>query len=350
MPKLVKKEKNGNQKAAPVTVSKETKQKVKKKLAKKGIVNVPNAIEPKYQKLTDHEMRSWNIPVNQIHPNPMNPNVQDDKTFNGLVRDIKKSGFDQPILVRPITNPEDARYKNPGPVTGKDGFPYGKDQQYELVKGEHRWEAVRVLNWSAVPTVIHPGLADDDAAKFTMVRDNMRKGKLDPEKFTKLYEQMLPKYGNELVQEHMGFLDAKEMEKYILDFEESIKDNPEMKKEFDKEKKNIKTIEDLSRIVNNLFTKYGSTLELNFMVFDFGGTTHCMIWMDKTTKGIVDEITSFCSDNNLDINMVMQSVLQKGWDEASSDEALARAATVTADDEHEDDEDVFDEHDDEDEG
>lgn len=48
------------------------------------------------------------------------------------------------------------------------------------------------------------------------------------------------------------------MKALIDDTRESLP--PEMRKEFDKAKEEIKTVDDLSLVLNRLFTKYGSTL------------------------------------------------------------------------------------------
>lgn len=38
---------------------------------------------------------------------------------------------------------------------------------------------------------------DEDAAKYQTVRMNLLKGKIDPVKFTKLFDQMADKYGKD---------------------------------------------------------------------------------------------------------------------------------------------------------
>jgi len=57
---------------------------------------------------------------------------------------------------------------------------------------------------------------------------------------------------------------------------------PEMRKEFDKAKEEIKTVDDLSLVLNRLFTKYGSTLPYHYMIMDFGGKEH--IWVRLNDK------------------------------------------------------------------
>jgi ParB family transcriptional regulator, chromosome partitioning protein len=71
------------------------------------------------------------IPVNRIAPNPYQPRLQTDpQALAELVESIRQHGVVQPIVVRP------------------------HGEQYELVAGQRRLEAVRKLEQPAIPALI----------------------------------------------------------------------------------------------------------------------------------------------------------------------------------------------------
>ena len=79
-----------------------------------------------------------NIPVKNIYPNPNQPRKDfDERSLYGLAQSIKDYGLIQPLSVRLITS---ANEISP-PV-------------YELIAGERRLRAVKLLFWENVPCVI----------------------------------------------------------------------------------------------------------------------------------------------------------------------------------------------------
>lgn len=82
------------------------------------------------------EHRSLVVHVDKLRPNPWNYNTQGDRTFGKLVSAIRRLGFTKPIIVR----------SNPG-VT-----------PFEIVDGEHRWRAAKLIGMTEVPVVDLGGL------------------------------------------------------------------------------------------------------------------------------------------------------------------------------------------------
>ncbi|MCL2096021.1 MAG: ParB/RepB/Spo0J family partition protein [Oscillospiraceae bacterium] len=79
-----------------------------------------------------------NIPVRNISPNPNQPRKDfDERALYGLMQSIKDYGVIQPLSVR-ITSPMQNNL-----------FP-----SYELIAGERRLRAVKLLSWETVPCVI----------------------------------------------------------------------------------------------------------------------------------------------------------------------------------------------------
>ena len=119
----------------------------------------------------------------------------------------------------------------------------------------------------------------EDMQKFQSVRLNVIHGKLDPEKFLNLYEEMAKKYGKETVAGLMKITDEKALKGLIKDVRAGL--SPEMQKKLDEAKKEIKSVDDIGSILNEMFSKSGHTLEVGFMVFSFGGKEHHYVELDK---------------------------------------------------------------------
>lgn len=200
-----------------------------------------------------------------------NPNEQSDAVFNNLVENIQEIGMVEPIMVAPVVDEDGSQ------VAG----------QYRIVSGEHRFEACRLLDYKEIPCIVQENF-DDDMAKFQLVRMNMLKGKLNPVKFTQLYTEMADKYGDELVKVAMGLVDEDAFNKLFIDVQRELPQ--ELQDKMNEAKEDIKNVDDLSRILNEMFSTYGDTLQNNFMIFQYGGKTHLWVMMDKDLKTkLVDE-------------------------------------------------------------
>jgi hypothetical protein len=87
------------------------------------------------------------IPLAKIHPNPWNPNKQDDPTFQALEESLSEFGDFDPITVR--AHPE-------------------LEGEYQIVDGEHRHRARTAKGYKfALANVLD--LSDDEARKLTAV-------------------------------------------------------------------------------------------------------------------------------------------------------------------------------------
>lgn len=201
------------------------------------------------------------IPANKIMPNEWNPNIMPADLFNELVENIEGAmGFVQPIIVAPI--PENEQ---------KDGF------EYKIIDGEHRFDGLRLLDVEEIPCIIR--VMSEDDMKFQTVKMNRLRGKFDQRRFNTLVQDLLSRYTFEEVAQKMAFTDLTELEGMVDQARTSLP-NDDMKQEFDKAKGEIRTVDDLSDVLNRLFTKYGDTVPYNFMVLDFGGKDHIWIRMD----------------------------------------------------------------------
>jgi hypothetical protein len=264
------------------------------------------------------------VHVDRLVPAPWNPNKQSERVFNNLVRNIQETGFKEAVEVVPL---DDAHAEMREKYLTKEQAESG-DLYYLIVGGHHRWEAAKVLDMEVIPVVRKPEF-DEDTVKFQNVRMNMLRGKIDAQKFTDLYDEMADKYGEELAKEQMALVDEKEFKNLYKNIRDELPE--EMQKKLDEAANEIQNVDDLSRLLNELFSKHGDTLEHSYMVFDFGGKTHLWVQMDRETKKQVESIKSFCYDHKLDINLVMQALLKRSESviEEERDSLLANAEPET---------------------
>jgi len=226
------------------------------------------------------------IPIERVVPNAWNPNVMDEKEFNLLVQNYQSLPGAVPITV----------------VKKSDGT-------YMIVGGEHRWKAARLTGEKMIGAVVYEeGQIDEDLAKFQTMRLNMIHGKIDAKKFVDMYMSLSEKYSEEILKESMGFLNQAEWDRMLLKVKQGLP-SKDLKERFDQVKDQIKTMEDLSTILNRLFTEYGSTLPYAFMVFDFGGKENLWIRMDKPLFSTMKMIANECVLNKVTLDSVLNEIL-----------------------------------------
>lgn len=248
------------------------------------------------------------LPIDDCEPSYWNPNEMQEPEFLMLVDEIKTNatGFIAPIQVTPL--------------------PSGK---YRIIGGEHRWLAARAAEMEEVPAIILSGKKweDEDLQKFVTVRLNVIHGQMDPEKFLRLYEEMAAKYGAAALQTLMGYTDSKAFQKLVGDVKKGLRRAlpKELQDEFAQKAKDAKTLDDLQRIIQTLFSKFGDTLAQSYMVFTYGKQEHIYVQMDRHMKRAMDKIVSLCKHTGMNINDFLGPVIK-----AAAEEAVARVQETDA--------------------
>lgn len=198
---------------------------------------------------------STDVAVKALVKNDANPNEMDDRTFNALCESIMEEGWTEPVTVVP------------------------NGDSYVIVGGHHRYDAAVTLGMEQVPCwVLDPEKFDEDRQGWNLVKMNVLRGQLNPSKFTALYERMVKTYGAEVLQSLMGFTNEDAFKKMYQDVRKSLP--PELAKALDATKDEIKTIDDLSLVLNRLFKEHGETLPSNMMVFSWAGKD--VLWVRCT--------------------------------------------------------------------
>lgn len=240
------------------------------------------------------------VSINDLLPNTQNPNEMSEAEFNMLYDNVERMGVTDPILVR--AHPE-------------------QEGKYRIVGGHHRWEVAKLHGLEEIPvTIITDPSFDDDMEKFQMVRHNVIRGRMTPQKFMGLYQSLQGKYEQELAAELFGFSSEEEFKKLILSTANSLP--PEMKQTFLDASKDLKTIDDLSLVLNRLFTTYGDTVPYGYMIFDYGGEDHIWLRMDKKQKDDFIEFGQYCVNKNRTIDKAFTVLLQLAAQGKLSQEAF----------------------------
>jgi hypothetical protein len=228
---------------------------------------------------------------------PWNPNEMDDLSFNRLYDELNENGFIDPIQVVPIDN-----------------------GRFQVLGGNHRFKAAKLLGinderFKKIPCVVlsEEKWKDEDLRKFVNLRLNVLRGKLNPTKFVDLYKDMVQKYGDDALQELMGFTSTDAWDKLVGSVRDALAKTglPEdlVDKFDDKTKKEIKTVDGLAGILKGLFTEYGNTLPFGFMVFTFGGQDNIYVKLDEELKDKMWQIKERCYESKVDVADVLNEII-----------------------------------------
>lgn len=227
--------------------------------------------------------------LEKVHPSGWNPNEQDETTFNELTKDIETDGFDEPIIVVE----DDAE---PG--------------TYRITSGEHRWKAMKVLGRAKIPVIVKKGW-DEVTQKIKTVRRNLLKGALNPQKFTKLVNDIKRVYDvdHAKLSREMGFVDEKE---YWRAYKEEKQERDDSTQGILQEtRKELTMIDNLSVVLNEIFSQYGETVPQSFIFFVHKKKIHLLVSMEDKTLKVVEVVVAHLKQTGLDVNVVVSEAFRK---------------------------------------
>ncbi len=114
------------------------------------------------------------VPTEAIRPGPFQPRRRfAEEELAALAQSIREKGVLQPLLVRPSTG--DA------------------EESFELVAGERRWRAARLVGLAEVPVVVR-ALDDSEALEMALV-ENLQREDLSPLEEAEAYDRLLREFG-----------------------------------------------------------------------------------------------------------------------------------------------------------
>ena len=136
-------------------------------MARKG--GLGNGLSALFDDNKTESNSSQTLRVSEIEPNREQPRKNfDDESISALADSIKQHGILQPLLVRP----------------------YGSS--YQIVAGERRWRAARMLGLSEVPVQIRE-LSDAETMQIALI-ENLQRENLNPIEEAKGYSELIESY------------------------------------------------------------------------------------------------------------------------------------------------------------
>ncbi len=237
-------------------------------------------------------LQLFDIPHDLLVASPENPNEQDDTTFDQVLEGMKRDGFDENIIVVPYV--------------GADPALQGK---YIIVSGHHRAKAAKMLGLPGVPSKIHSNW-DDMKRKLELVRRNQLRGSVNPQKFTKLYDEVI-KTGLDasVVKMQMGITNDKAFQHLYKAVSANLP--PAAKKKLDEAKETITSVDDLSGVISQIMKEHGSDLAHGFLIFSRGGKDHMKVDMTPELWAKLQSAATQCRGDNTKMGQLIVAGLEK---------------------------------------
>jgi len=116
------------------------------------------------------------VKIDQLHPNPWNPNAQTERVQEATKESINAFGFIDPVTVRPHPEIKDA---------------------YEIIDGEHRWRAAKDFGLDEV--AINVVDVNENGAKQLTIILNETRGESDKVDLAVLLAKLAEDLGDDLI-------------------------------------------------------------------------------------------------------------------------------------------------------
>lgn len=230
------------------------------------------------------------LPICIVTPSSWNPNEMTAEQFNLLDESIRDYDCLEPIVVVPD---------------------YDK-KRFVIIGGEHRWEVMRIADEQFIPAVIADPERVDDIKQMELTgKLNFIKGQPTKEKFQSFVNTYIDKTGitdPDMLANKFGLSDTAEFNSMLDNVEQSLP-SKDMKKKFKAIKQTIRDVDDLSNILNRLFSTYGDTIPAGYMVFDFGGQDHIWVKIDASYMDKIKDIARDVKENGYTFDSYLLALL-----------------------------------------
>lgn len=123
------------------------------------------------------------IPIGQIEPNPEQPRKNfSHLEMEELINSIREYGIIQPLILTP---------KDPlaGGPTGQAKI---SERKYQIITGERRWRAAKVLEQRTVPAIIR-SVNDNEKLEISLL-ENIQRKDLNPMERAKGYQRLIDEF------------------------------------------------------------------------------------------------------------------------------------------------------------
>lgn len=121
----------------------------------------------------------FHIEINKIKPNPYQPRRDfDEESLEELAASIREFGILQPLIVSKTEKETE----------------FGADVEYQLIAGERRWRAAKMLGLERVPAIIKGVARDVDSLEMAIV-ENLQRANLNPIETARAYAKLQDVFG-----------------------------------------------------------------------------------------------------------------------------------------------------------
>ncbi|NLA07601.1 MAG: ParB/RepB/Spo0J family partition protein [Firmicutes bacterium] len=137
-------------------------------MAKRGLGRGLSALIPDIETITGQEIRE--LPINEIQPNPFQPRKRfDESKLAELAESIRQHGIVQPLVVRQ------------------------KGDTYELVVGQRRLQAARIIGLETVPVIVN-AFEDIEMVQVALI-ENLQREDLNVIEEAEAYKRLIEEFG-----------------------------------------------------------------------------------------------------------------------------------------------------------
>lgn len=254
------------------------------------------------------------LQVCALIPMADNPQEQDSEVFGQLVKSIRAIGLAETVLVSgPFQDlPECPTHGSAHPM-------------YKIVGGHHKVDGAKIAGATEVPCMVLPQMSDDDIMVW-VVRMNVIRGRLNPWKFTRMFNNLARKYDPSVLRAKMGITSETAWKSLYKDVRKSLP--PELARRLDAVRSEVHDVESLAVIIKRIFSEHGEQLNCRFLVFEYGGQSHVLLKMSKRASENLDRICTEAVEKKLDLNRYMNVLLEQHLPNEMFTEALEQQAAA----------------------
>jgi hypothetical protein len=250
------------------------------------------------------------LPLDLLDEAENNPNEMNDREFDLLVGNMQKLKSD-PMLVY-AKEPQKVRMileSCPNLEAAGKALADAKTR-FGIVGGHHRKKAWQYLQYEeGVCTIIVDPDFDEAARDMQLVRHNVIHGRMNPIKFSQLANKYVEKLGRDALAEFFGFADEAVLAKMLDSVSNSLPE--QMKKKFEESRGEIKTIDDIARVLNRLYTLYGDTIPYGYMILDYGGKDSVWLRCAKPTYDALMVLGDVCREQKVAMDDLVGGVVRR---------------------------------------
>lgn len=121
----------------------------------------------------EHSGYNLQIDINLIRPGKYQPRQNfNEENLDSLIESVREKGIIQPLVIRPLTDNQN------GP--------------FEIIAGERRWRAAKMLNLDSVPAIIRI-CGDEEALEMALI-ENIQRDDLSPIEEAEAYQRLLTEF------------------------------------------------------------------------------------------------------------------------------------------------------------